>query len=291
MGFLRAHPYLDALVTASAVIIVGVLVVRTQLAAPIQPATDATWGSEGGVFVNTVSDGRTTLAPTESGPNFQAKDLGYIPLATQNEIGTGPHDASADFDFAAFAAALSRPKTARPVDTSETSSAYDFIPTGLLATTTLAKPRTSLQNQLYMYGNEVGDTIVSFENSHPDQPAILKNQMEQRDDPSAIAALKGLGNDLAHVGDTLAAMELVPTQAKSAHLALADAYRNIGTKLAAVPDARGDDAIFEAIVTYNASAEDFAKKYVSLAQIFQAYDVTFSPGDGGSLFVFPSGGL
>jgi hypothetical protein len=91
---------------------------------------------------------------------MQAKDIGYIPLQTQNEIGTGPQDTSADFDFATFAAALSRPKSSKPVDTGEPSSAYDFIPTGLIATTTLTKARTSLQNQLYMYGNDVGDTIT-----------------------------------------------------------------------------------------------------------------------------------
>jgi hypothetical protein len=291
MQFLRAHPYLDALVTAAALIIVGVLIVRTQLAAPTQSASDLTWGSDGGVFVNTVSDGHTALPTTQAGPTMQAKDIGYIPLQTQNEIGTGPQDTSADFDFATFAAALSRPKSSKPVDTGEPSSAYDFIPTGLIATTTLTKARTSLQNQLYMYGNDVGDTITSFENSHPDQPAILKNQMEQRDDPAAAAALRGLGDDLAHVGETLAAMDLVPTQARSAHAGLAAAYTDIGTKLAAVADAKGDDATYAAIVSYDKAADDFAKKYVALAQVFQAYDITFSPGDGGSLFVFPSGGL
>jgi DNA ligase (NAD+) len=54
---------------------------------------------------------------------------------------------------------------------------------------------------------------------------------------------------------------------------------------------RGNGNLYDAIVAYDATADDFAKKFVSLALIFQSYAVTFSPGDGGSVFVFPSSGL
>ena len=49
-------------------------------------------------------------------------------------------------------------------------------------------------------------------------------------------------------------------------------------------------SLYDAIVSYNTAAEDFAKKYVSLAMVFQSYSVSFSPSDGGSIFVFPAGG-
>ncbi len=292
MEWLRSHPYLDALISAGALLIVGALVVHTQLAAAPGPGRDTSWGTDGGIYVDAVTTGHTSLPETEQRPAFQTTDLGYIPLANQNEIGSGPADESTSFDFQAFVAALSSSKPANlPTETDTGADAYSFIPSGLIATTTLLAKRTPLQEKLYSYGNEVGDTIVSFEHGHPDQPTILKNHIEQQDSPEAIAALKKLGGDLAHVGDTLASMELVPTQAAAANTALAEAYRTIGKKLAAVPDAKGNDTLYDAIVSYNAAAEDFAKKYVALALIFQSYGVTFSPGDGGSIFVFPSSGL
>lgn len=293
MQWLRMHPYLDALISAAALLIVGALVVHTQLSAAPPPGQDTTWGTSGGIYADAVTTGHTTLPEGERQPAFQTADFGYIPLSSQNEIGSGPTDDSARFDFQAFVAALSSAKPANRVDNAADTGtdAYAFIPSGLIATTTLMSTRTPLQEKLYLYGNDVGDTIVSFEHSHPDQPAVLKNHIEQQDNPEAIAALKALGNDLAHVGDSLSAMELVPAQAAAAHRALADAYRSIGTKLAAVPDAKGNDPLYDAIVSYNAAAEDFAKKYVALALVFQSYGVTFSPGDGGSIFVFPSSGL
>lgn len=291
MEWLRSHPYLDATVMAAALLITGFLIVRTQLAAPLH-IQSSSWGTGGSVLVDTVSGGHGTYLPqmgSTVSPN--AVDVGYIPLKTENEIGTGPVDEGSAFDFAAFAEMLSQPSTGSAPTAQVDTEFYSFIPTGLMATTTLTKPRTSQQDNLYYYGNDVGDAIISFENQHPDQPAVLKNHFEQPENPSTIAAMKTLGEDMASLGDTLGSMQLVPTEVKAAHLALADAYRDIGTKLAAVPDAKGNDALYTAMETYNSAAEQFVKRFVALALIFQAYDVTFSLGDGGSVFVFTGGGL
>lgn len=292
MEWLRSHPYLDAFVVACSLFIVGGLVVRTQLAAPVSRSVSATWESTGGIYVHSVSTGDATLLPeTYVGPSTRVENLGYIPLSTQNSVGTGPQDASENFDFGELLAALAQPaKQNSSPGADTTASSYSFIPSGLIATTTLEKPRTAQQDALYLYGNEVGDTIISFESTHPDQPSILKNHMEQPENLEAKAALKKLGNDLARVGDTISSLE-APTQAIGAHKALVAAYRDIGTKLATISDTEGNDALFDAIVTYNSAAEEFAKKFVSLAQVFQSYSVTFSPGDGGSVFMFPSSGL
>lgn len=295
MEWLRAHPYLDAAVITGSLLIVGALIVRTQLGAPIATTpTEGTWGSAHSIYTEGVSTGGATLLPdVQTGPTIRAESLGYIPLLTENTIGTGPVDESSTFDFGSLVALLSRPSqpTATPRTESETGIAYSFIPGGLIATTTLAKPRTTLQDALYLFGNEVGDAIVSFEASHPNQPAILKHHIEQPNDPEARAALKKLGDDLTRLGDTIGALGEVPEQVAGTHRGVVAAYRDIGTKLAAISTKEGSDALFDAIVTYNAAAEDFAKKFVSLALIFQSYGVTFSPGDGGSVFVFPSGGL
>lgn len=291
MNWLRSHPYLDALVGAAALIVVGALVVRTQLAAPVEQATDTTWGTTGGVFVNSVSNGTTQLPQKQLNTGTGGTNVGYIPLQSQNEIGTGPQDTT--YDFGALLSLLSHPaSTSTPAGTSAQIDAYAFIPSGLIATSSLQAPvRSALQSDLYSYGNDVGDAIVAFENQHPNQPQTLTDQFEQPQNPDANAALKKLGNDLAALGASLSAMELVPSQAKAAHDKLAAAYVDIGTKLAAIPDVQGDDARYDAIQTYDRAAESFAKQFVGLALLFQSYGVTFSPGDGGSVFVFNNDSL
>jgi hypothetical protein len=291
MNFLRTHPILDAIAVAGSLLIIGTLFIRTQIAAPVHVTTDSTWGGANGVYVDMVSKpGGSLSQAVDTGPGTTAKDIGLIPLATQNEIGTGPQDMSDGFSLEQFAAMLTQPVTqaagAEPADT----SAYSFIPSGLIATTTLTKPRSSLQNTLYLYGNEVGDAITSFEGLHPNQPSVLKNHAEQPEDPDAKAALKALGEDFARLGDSIGKIE-TPKQAATANAALSAAYVKLGTSLVAVSQASGNDNLYDAIVAYDATADDFAKKFVSLALIFQSYAVTFSPGDGGSVFVFPSSGL
>lgn len=293
MDFFRTHPLIDAALGAGALLIVGGLFIHTQLVgAPTQNGTDMTWGGTGNAYVNTVSGTYGSLAQADPSSPQGARDVGLIQLSTQNEIGTGPQDASEGFDLASFAALLSNPHApVAQADSSVDTSAYSFIPSGLIATTTLAKPRSALQDALYLYGNEVGDAIVSFEGSHPNQPAILKDHAEQPEKPEAQAALKRLADDIAHVGESIDGIEPVPAQAKAAHSALVAAYKLLGDRLGTVSQTHGNDPLFDAIVSYNASADDFAKKFVSLALLFQAYGVTFSPGDGGSVFVFPAGGL
>lgn len=290
MDWLRKHPLLDAVVSAGAVLIVGALFVRTQLAPPVHTASDTTWGSGNGIIASPVSDPHASLSQdTYQGPGPTAKDVGLIQFASQNEIGTGPVDESEGFDLASFAAMLSNPAIKPSTADAPTSGAYDFIPSGLIATTTLSTTRTSKQDMLYIYGNEVGDAITSFEGLHPNQPAVLKNHAEQPGDPDAQAALKALGDDFAHLGDSISGIS-APAQAAAAHKALAAAYKSLGTRLSDVSRSSGD-GLYDAIVAYDAAADDFAKKFVTLALIFQAYGITFSPGDGGSVFVFPSSGL
>jgi len=294
MDWLRSHPYADALLAAGALLIIGALVVHQKTSVSPAASDLATWGGAGGVLVNGVSSGGTGYAqgPQETGPGTQAVSVGYIPLTpgdTQADDTT--LNATDNFDFGAFAAALAQPAKGQPQqDTGAESDAYAFIPTALIATTTLVQQRTALQNNLYLYGNDVGGTIQSFEYAHPDQPAVLKNFIEDRTSPDTIAAMKKLGTDLAAIGTTFDGTGPVPTQAVAAHKALAAAYKDIGTKLAAIPDAQGDDKLMTAIDTYDSAAESFVKKYVALALVFQSYGVIFSPGDGGAIFIFPDGG-
>jgi hypothetical protein len=144
------------------------------------------------------------------------------------------------------------------------------------------------QKALYGWGTDAGNIILSYENEHPNQPQILTDQMQDRQNPVKIAALKKLGSDLVVTGDAIDAIGTPPPQLSTAGPALAAAYREIGHNLALIPDAGGDDATVKAILAYNKSAEAFAKKYVQVVLVFQANDVKFTQNEPGSVFMFPS---
>jgi hypothetical protein len=143
------------------------------------------------------------------------------------------------------------------------------------------------QQKLYGWGSDAGSVILSYENLHPNQVAILTNFIQDREDAGKIAAMKQLGADLQGVGNSLETI-LPPPQMSAAAPALANAYREIGRNLAAIPDAKGDEALVKAILFYNKSAEDFVQKYVNVVLIFQANDVKFTQDEPGGVFMFPS---
>ncbi len=305
MHWVRNHPYFDALFAAGVLILVGVLIVRARVGVVPASETDITWGG-GGVALDTTS--RPTNIPSQGagdashagGSITRAETKGYIPLnpGTSARAGSNAGHGGADFNFDALVAQLSRPQSSasggRSAGSDAITSAYAFIPRGLIATTS-ASSRTPLQDALSTYGNEVGDTIQSFENSNPNQAVILKNFIENRADAGAIAAMKKLGAEMARVGNTLGGMdpEIIPVPVRSAHTALVASYKDIGTKLSAIPDAAasGDTTLLAAIETYDAAANAFVKRYVALALIFQSYGVAFSPNEGGSSFTFSGGGF
>lgn len=302
MHRLRNHPYLDAVVAAGILLVVGALVVRAR--SSVSPAgTDtplATWAGGGGIAARGVTRSLTAAPVTERRGTLsgtRAVSYGPVPLNAGNgaraivPINEEQTDISLDALFAQLSKPASRGSAAARDDGA--SSAYAFIPGGLIATTTPGKARTPDQDALYGYGNEVGDAIQSFERDNPNQPAVLKNFMESRTDSDAIAAMKKLGAALAALGATLKHMDeyTVPPAAGAAHAALAKSYADIGAKLSAIPDAQGDEALLKAIDTYDTAAEAFAKKYVALVRIFQSYGVVFSPGDGGSVFTFSNASL
>lgn len=146
---------------------------------------------------------------------------------------------------------------------------------------------TDSQKALYAWGSDVGSIIQAYENAHPNQAATLTDHMQDRDNPTKIAAMKQLGADLKNVASSMDNIGTAPPQMVSAGQALTAAYRDIGEKLAAVPDAKGDEAIVKAILTYNSAAEDFARKFVSVVLIFQANGVKFAQNEPGSVFMFP----
>ena len=282
-GWLRGHPYTAVLAGTGMLVVAGILIIR--LSAPVQSSSQPlAWGGTGTLVGSTYgSEGSippSILQQTVGGPP-------YTYTLPNLQVSTTPDATPASgFDFDAFISMLSaHPQQNPPSSSGSASNAYLFIPTGLVSVTTPAK-RTPLQNTLYEYGNEVGSLIQSFETEHPNATQVLADQAQDRADSGKAARLHALADGLKTLGDTLAQLDNVPSQASSAHQALAGSYQALGAKLTLVPSAERDADFLAAIQTYDTAVEKFTKNYVALANLFVAYGVSFSPADAGSVFTF-----
>lgn len=295
MLWLRTHPYTAALGAAILFALLGAFVVISRASQPAGTRTTA-WGGEAAQFLNPTSYGATEKSTQNQNILQQVQDgppYTYIaPNVSNSESGDGE---VSTYDFDAFIAKLT--KESNPKGQTTTSeqdplaSAYAFIPRGLISTSTSNPTRSTLQQELYEYGNDIGSTVESFEQQHSDTPQILKGQIEDRGDTEKAAAVAGIGRDLEEVGNILTAMETVPSSVASAHNALAKSYIEIGKNLALIPKATGDANFIKAIQTYNASADTFAKNYILMVSLFGAHGVTFSGNDAGKVFTFTPTGL
>ncbi len=244
--------------------------------------TSGTWKSIGGLF--SIGEPSTLRAPTEAKYQGEGQeDLGVIPLPQQQEGEPGKNFAS---DLADLLAKLVQSPQKSGEDTDPvTPGSYSFIPQSMLSIET-PKPRTPEQEALHEYGDTVGLSLAAFADSHPNMPQILKDQAEDRADPLKVASLKRLASDFTQLGEELAATERVPAAVANAHNALAVAYKDVGAKLAVIPDATNDDTFLKAINSYNTSAETLSKRLVALVDLFSARGVTFSSLDSGNIFTF-----
>lgn len=293
MEWLRAHPYTSALAAACLLIIAGTFLVATRAARPLAHSQTLAWGGAGAVLNPSYAPGAASPQGPSAGILQQAQNsapYSYI-LPTPQTANPDAGAASGDgFDFDAFISLLSSSgggsaSLRNPTGDNGAAGAYAFIPAGLVSPA-VAPSRTKLQQSLYVYGNETGSAIESFEQSHPNETQALIDQAQDRADPGKAARVEALGAALSALGEGLLAMDAVPAQALADHTALAESYRDIGTKLALVPQAKSDADFIAAVQSYNASADIFTRKYVALANLFVAYGVRFSQSDPGNVFTF-----
>lgn len=286
MSWLRAHPYLAALIGSFLVLIVGMLVVLNR--SDVQPQTTGlrAWGGVGSDLFDPTyehaSPGSRTqpdnlYSQVKSGPPF------YYAPAPQALPSMQQAD---DFDFDAFIALLANSgKTEGSASSDDSFDAYSFIPQGLISTSSPKKRLSAEQQAVFEYGNEAGSHIQSFEERYRSAPQILKDQFEDREDPEKNAALLSLARALEEVGYQLGAME-PPSGINNAHQKVAQSYKEMGKTLALVPATKSDQALLDAILSYNAVVEAYVKNYVALATLISAYGVTFSADEAGSVFTF-----
>ena len=299
MEWLRTHAYISSASAVALLILLGGFIVSEKTAQT--PATSQP---------NAFSGGGAVLNPTFYVPNSGSGGAGsnaqtpsvvsqvensapytYIPPNSTITVGNTQNTTGSSFNFNAFIAMLSNENqpaagSAGASGTSSISSAYAYVPSGLISTTSEKVTRTPLQQSLYDYGNSIGSFIQSYEEQHANSAQILTDQVQDRNDPQKIAAVEELGKSLTNLGGELLTIDDVPSQMSAAHMALAQSYQEIGQKLQLVPQAQSDQQFVAAIEAYDSAADTFTKNYVAVADLFASYGVVFSQSDPGSVFTF-----
>ncbi|MEK7134068.1 MAG: hypothetical protein AAB804_03280 [Patescibacteria group bacterium] len=295
MEWIRAHPYAYALCAAGVLLVGGIFIVQKQGSATVSDKAGAWDGANLGVL-NPTSYGPTENTGTSKEVNIMQQvqnsaPYTYIPPAVVGDSEGG--GGSGSFDLNSFIAMLGQGSTPQVDPTQDASApdAYSLIPTGLMSTTTAQNSRTTTQQTLYDFGNDIGSYIQSFEEQHPTMSFTLKDHAEDRNDPQKAAAVGRVAQELKGVGQSLLSIETVPSGIAPAHTALAKSYVAVGTNLALLAEAKDDADFLHAIEVYNASADTFVKNYVAIATLFGAYGVVFSPTDAGSVFTFTPASL
>ena len=292
MGWIRAHPYASLFALAGLALVVFVALLFPRLDSLTQGPTAMPTGS---LFptsdaISNTPDTSVTVETVLPRYDTSGNVTGSLPPSQ-----TAPQQAqdASDSALSAFLSSLSAPPSGSAPDMSATDTLLQeitaFIPRGVTVFGgTRTKARTQEQEALFHYGNEAGLAILSFEDSNTDMVERLKNWFENRKSDPSKASVERIANDMAAAGTALAALLDVPDVAREANQNLAKSLQAAALDLKAVTAASGDSATFDAMKTYNTSAEEFIRSYLALADIFTLHEVSFSASDTGSAFTFPA---
>ena len=292
MGWIRAHPYASLFALAGLALVAVVATLFPRLDSLTQSSSTMPAGS---LFPpsNSVPDTPDTSVTMETAlPRYEASGNMTGSLPPSQSAPQQVQDAS-DNALSAFLSSLSSPPPSSAPDTSAGDTLLQeitaFIPRGVTVFGgTRTKARTPEQEALFRYGNEAGLALLSFEDSNTDMTDRLKNWFDNRKSDSSRASVGRIANDMAAAGTALAALADVPDVAREANQDLAKSLQAAALNLNAVTTAGSDSATLDAMKTYNASAEEFTRSYLALADIFTLHEVSFSASDAGSAFTFPA---
>lgn len=284
---IEKHPYLLSAIAAILLLLIGLAVLLQRVGTSASSFGNA-WQGAGGMF-------SANARVRETGPALSAEQtvkdkspeaqLGYIPIA-KPLAGLTDETSEEPSDLAALLLSLSRPASPTPGQQAPTESAFSFIPSGLISTSSPLRRRTPLQDSIHNYGNVAGGVIQSFEDMYPGAPQLLKDHAEERTNAEKAKKLEDLGIAYARLGVDLLQIPDVPEEMKKAHTAYATTYRILGTNLTKIAKTTDDNAFLDAIAVFNASSEDLTKRFLVIIGLFSAHDVTFSSDEPGSVFMF-----
>lgn len=290
--WLSTHIYTTLCVAAGILLVIGALIVKTHAPASAGNSLQV-WGGGQGTLIMPQSGQNPVLSnvpPPDLMDNSNVPTFTALPV-TKPPSGTSPTDDT--FDVAAFAASLqgaSIPSAAATQTNTAAPISYDFIPQGLISTSSPGRARTAAQQALYEYGNDAGSYIQSYEDAHRNTAPALTDQIKDRQNPQKIQAVKDIAAALRSVGTSLTSMDDVPESVRSLNLSLGEGYITIADKLSLVPDAAADSAFINAIKAYDSSVDAFTQQFVAVAQYLSLSGVTFQSTDPGSVFTFSGGG-
>ena len=291
MNWVSSHPYLSSIVFGLVVVIFGASVVMQRTAATPLQYQPSTWSGAGGITASPVASPQSApQSGTLASNNTSVVPYRYVSPFGTNDGRVAP-SAQDDAGLSELEGILTKNTTKdTSLTTANVSDAYQFIPTGMISLPDTSNHDTPPQAELRQFGNDVGSVIQSFEQSNPDQVAVLKNFMEDQNNPDKINGMKRLGGQFKDIGSQISQIDPVPKQMKASLADLTSHYDEIGKLLAAIPDAKGNDALYDAIVTYDHAAERFVTSLVNFALVFPASGVVFSQDEAGSVFMFQQGG-
>jgi len=296
MDWLRLHPYTLIAVAISILVLIGAYLIQQRLGVEPDPNRTVAWGGFNGFLYPVDTGGRVNTTAEQTQPDLYRDVQSGPPFwySPPTDGGAMQSDTGA-FDVEAFIAMLSEGSPSTGSDTGSVGTetffdAYSFIPRGLIATSAPTKVLTESQQALRTYGNEAGSYIQVFEDRNRDMTRVLKDQFEDPEDALKRNALIGLAGSLAGVGESLESIQEVPAEARSANAKLAGGYRDMGAKLALVPNAGTEEELISAMLIYNAAVEGYVKNYVALVTLFSLAEVTFGADEPGSVFMFSGGG-
>ncbi|MDO8552477.1 MAG: hypothetical protein Q7S01_03010 [bacterium] len=320
MHWLREHRHTVALIGAAVFVVVGGILARNN-----------TGASELGNIKNVAVE-YPYYAPSADTEGVSVKNQRTNPQSAVSDIGSSTASLAVFFDRASTperppttsvtqTATKIVPQTPTKSQSTITNSAYSSFFRTLSNILSPSDTRTPEQKELYNYGNEVGSIVKTFENSHGNLTQVLKTFFDSRVDPSkaaatpeiadayaqltrgipssagttpasATAGVQSIANDYAQLSFAIGSIADVPPQAEILNAKLAKGYGDVAQGMSKLAKTDNNDALLEAINSYNATAEEFIRTYVALADLFSAYGVKFSASDPGSIFSFSmTGGL
>jgi hypothetical protein len=282
------HPVLLTLIAALILVLAGLYFVERQRA--VAPTgSNSSWDTVSGYIEPTPNTETTVteheLPDTAAEPAPEKLVIPKPSTGVTAKIIEKPGDES--FDYNALLARLAHddapthPQTAKTYE--ELIGAFTFVPS---RQATAAPTRTAEQELLFAYGNEIGRRVQAFAAVNPNMSQTVVNQATHRDNKTYADAVIELGNRYKALGEGILSFHDVPVSAEAAHKALGDSYVNLGTALAAVPQASDDQAFIGAITSYNNKADAFTLAFVGMVNLFSTHDVTFDETDAGSAFSF-----
>lgn len=310
MNWIKSHPFIATIIGVVIILFLGGALVLNKSATSPTGSSGYTWGKYGGGRLSDITANQGSLGnpdPLEkelTDEDFytllsDTRDKPYASLIPQTNVyesrsvGTTTNsEITFDGDELAELLASISPTAQiiapyNPFDEEFVfSDIYAYVPATVAEESPEPTKLNERQRELLNYGNEAGSYIESFVERWGDQSQILKQFMEDMSNAEKAQLVDDLAFALGKVGRELEDMDIVPEDAARVHARLVAGYKSIGEKLEPVAAARSDEELLQAVIAYNAAADEFAKDYLSVVTLLSVAEVPFSSGEPGSVFVF-----